>query len=462
MRKTFCLVLCVLLAASYLAWRLKGAGDQEGRTTLRWVTFDNPARREQVEIFNRRNPDLMLTLDSGDQHMEKIIVQCLAGVGPDLFDVAGRYALYGFVEAGIPLDLTDLAAKHGFGVEKTWPGVADALRINGRQYAFPCNVYGTVLFYNKAIFDKYNVPYPPRDWTWQEFADTGAKLTRKRTDGRGYECFAVMGLHWYEMVLQAGGTMYSADATTCTLNSPRARQAIRFYYDLIHKHHLMPTAEQQAAMTARGALTAGFLGWFGAERLAMVRLGSWGMSMFRSYDNLRGKIGACHLPYKTRKVCLVGAQTCVINRHTTKRDQAIRFLRYLTCEEYNMQVVRSGDSIPPIPQYTQIDRYLHNPDYPQEDFNDIFTQALQRGVVGEVSPLINPLAAWKLADDQVQLMLTAGKSPADACMHAARQVNRRIYHNLRKYDKFRKRYEAITGRRFDPDDPRWAGLRTDE
>ncbi len=41
------------------------------------------------------------------------------------------------------------------------------------------------IFFNKGLFDKFGVPYPPEDeWTWDQFAETVKKLT-KDTDGDG-------------------------------------------------------------------------------------------------------------------------------------------------------------------------------------------------------------------------------------------------------------------------------------
>lgn len=448
MRKVFVVILCVLVGASYGAWRLQKGGDAGGRTRLVWVTTDDSTRREQVEMFNRENPDLWMTLDPGNFHMEKIIVQSLAGVGPDVFDVAGRYVLYGFVEAGITLDLTEIAAANGFGAGETWPAVAGALRINGRQYAFPSNVYGTVLFYNKAVFDRYGVPYPPRRWTWDEFVELGTHLTRKARAG-GDGCFAAMGLHWYELVLQAGGRMYTADGTRCVLDGPESQEAFRFYYDLMYTHHLMPTPPQQASMSAEGGLTADFIGWFGAGRLAMVRLGSWGVRVLQRYEHLRDKIGVCHLPYKRRAVSLIGAKTCAINRGSANREGAVRFLRYLASETYNRQVVRSRDSLPPVPGYVDAG----------DAFSAIVSEAIEHGVVAEVSPLINPLVALRLVGSEIELMLAGVKGPQQACIDAAGAVNGRIYRNLIKYETFRMRYRAIANKEFDPDDVAWQAFR---
>lgn len=453
MRITFWILFLTLLAASLIAWQLAGNDHDQARTRLVWVSDDNPVRREQIDIFNHLHPDLLLTLDPGNIRMEKIITQSIAGTGPDLFDSIGRYTLYAFVEAGIALDLTDLADEYQIDLGKTWPAIADELRIEGRQYSFPCNVVAPVLFYNKAIFDRKGLPYPPDDWTWDQFVRTASKLVRKSNDGRGYEyknkTFAVMGLHWYELVLQAGGRMYSPDGTRCVLDSPQAQQAVQFYYDLMYRHHVMPTPDQELTMQRRGGWAPGFLKWFGAERVAMVRGGREALITLRKYKNLRGKIGICHLPHKTRKVSLVYSRSSAINRHSSKKDQALQFLKFLTGEPYNLQIVRSADGLPPLPAYVERSEFLADPSYPEEDFHQLFRQAVKRGAVGEISPLISPWTANKLMIEQLDYMTSGTKSPAQTCRDMARAVNHRIHQNLRRYEKFRKRYRRITGKTFD-------------
>jgi len=458
-RIVFVVVLSVLVVASCLAWRLKPKDIEHGRTRLIWVSYDNPAKREQIEAFNRRHDDLLLTLDPSNIQIEKIIVQSVAGIGPDLFDVADRFSLAGFVEAGIALDLTDIAAKHGFDLSKTWPRAADAARIGGRQYGFPCNIVGKVLFYNKALFDKYHVPYPAREWNWDEFVKVASQLTRKSPDGRSYECFAAAEIQWYELLLQAGGRIYNRDRTECVLDSPEAVEATRFYYDLIYKHHIMPRPQEQAAMGSEGGWPIGPFKWFATGRIAMIRAGRWVMMTFRNYEDLRGKIGACHLPYNKKKAVLIGARICAINRHSNKTDQAIKFLQYLTSPEYNMQIVRSANSMPPVPQFADREEFLHDPNHPEEDFNDIFAQAIQRGVVPEISPLISPWAANNIIREHIELMISKLKSPQQTCKDITFAINKGIYRNLCKYEKFRLRYEKITGREFDPDDARWRRYR---
>lgn len=458
MRIHVAIVLIVLLTASYVAWRLKPRDVTGGRTRIVWTSVDNPARRAQMDLFNRRHPDIELTLDPANNTLEKIIVQSVAGIGPDLFDVFGRYALYSFVEADIPLDVTEAAARYGFGPDATWPAAAESVMIGGRQYAFPCQVAESVLFYNKALFDKYKVPYPPRDWTWDQFIRTASKLTRKAPAGRGYECFGAITIDWYESVLQAGGRMYTPDGTRCILDSPEAVEATEYYHDLMHKHHVMPTPEDLAALSSEGGwggTETGNFNLFTGQRVAMIRAGRWGLITFRTSPALRGRIGVCHVPYRRKNVSLVWTRACAVNRNSRNIEPAIEFLRFLTSPEYNRRIVAGGDSLPPIPAFAQTEEFLRDPDHPEEDFNDVFVEAVRRGVVAEVSPFINPIEAYNVMLEQINFMTSGLKSPRQACRDMTAAVNRIIFQNLSKYEKFRQRYLKATGKPFDANGPEW-------
>jgi len=451
--------LVALLSATYVAWQLSPKDLGQGRTRLVWTSDDSPVRREQIDLFNRRHSEILLTLDPGNLIMEKIIVQSLAGIGPDLYDAAGLYVLDGFVRAGIALDLTDVAAKYGIDPNQTWPSVRDYIKVDGRQYAFPASVYANVMFYNKRIFDKYKVPYPSRDMTWDEFVEIGRKLTRKSPDGRGYECFGVMNVHWYELILQAGGRMFTPDGLKCVLDSPEAVEAIQFYDDLTHKHHIMPTLQEESTMSGEGGWGAGYLKWFGAERLAMIRISRWGLITFRQFENLRGQLGVCHQPYKRRKACLINAKLIAVNRQTRNVDQAMKFLQFLTSEEFNMQVVRSADYLPPVPKYCQGEEYLRDPNHPEENFNDIFVEAVERGVAPEISPFVNPQPALQVVTEQLDLLAGRVKTASEACRDMTVGINRLIYRNLCSYERYREKYRQITGKAFDPDGPEYKPYR---
>ena len=78
-------VFCELVVASFLACAMIPDPSADGRTILIWVSDPNPARRGAIELLEAANPDIKVQLDVSITSMEKVIVQCKGGVGPDIF-----------------------------------------------------------------------------------------------------------------------------------------------------------------------------------------------------------------------------------------------------------------------------------------------------------------------------------------------------------------------------------------
>ena len=69
-------------------------------------------------------------------------------------------------------------------LKQYWKCLVDYYSVEGVIYGFPLQLKVGCLAYNKDIFDKEGLPYPPPDWTWDEYYETAKKLT-KDTDGDG-------------------------------------------------------------------------------------------------------------------------------------------------------------------------------------------------------------------------------------------------------------------------------------
>ncbi len=85
----------------------------DGKKPVVWVSDPSPARQEQLELFNRLYPEYALRLDPANTDMQKVIVQSLAGGGPDLFTIYDANGLSAAVKADIAWDVTDEMAAAG-------------------------------------------------------------------------------------------------------------------------------------------------------------------------------------------------------------------------------------------------------------------------------------------------------------------------------------------------------------
>src|SRR5437764_5660556 len=94
-----------LFLLSLVAWATKPRPIDPRKIQLVWTSDDNPLRREQLEPFNQLYPKYHLALDPDNADAEKVLVQSLAGVGPDVMDCWSGYALSAFVKADIAWDI---------------------------------------------------------------------------------------------------------------------------------------------------------------------------------------------------------------------------------------------------------------------------------------------------------------------------------------------------------------------
>ncbi len=376
----------------------KPGGD---KIPLIWATYPNPQRDPQVDEFNRMYPDCFLGLDPDNSGVMKVIVQSSAGMGPDIIGAVTFRDFKTYYDTGILWDVTEQAEKMGFG-PKTLPEpvrplvmmrvMNDKGEFEDRQYLYPCNVANIYIVYNKNIFDKYGVPYPPEDITWQEYLEIGRKLTVYENEGDKIPLvFAGAGIPPEIIIWEKGGDILNPDGTRCLLNSKEAIDAMVFYHDLLFKYKIEPTPVQKAGVTSQGgAFGGGYYNWVGEGRLAMVWSGRWMLIQFRRImDGQRQakekwikehpdakkyegpevlRLGACLVPrFKDgQRYTRLWARCVGINKKSKNREAALNFMQYLASEEYNRLINQGADSNPPNRKYINMDCF-RNPDWPGED-----------------------------------------------------------------------------------------------
>ncbi len=445
MKVFFSVALGVLVLLSVLAWHLAPEPPKDGKIPLVWCSDDNPARREQIALFNKLYPQYDLRLDPSNMDSQKIIVQTIAGVGPDLFDSYSTSMVMLYAKSGIAWDVTDELAKDGINVkEDLWPAAQSVVNYNGRTYGFPTNCGAFAVWFNKDLFDKAGVPYPKGSWTWDQFIPVAQKLTIRDSRGRGqqYGLSFDNGI-WQQLVWQYGGSMYTPDGTRCVIDSPEAVQGLQMMYDLIYKHRVSPSPQELSSMATEGGWGGGAATLFRAGKIAMMIGGRWNLGIFRGYKDLR--LGAVECPYGKKRVFIGVARGTVINVKSPNKEKALDFLRYMAGKEYNEQVNDSADAIAAVKKYSYTDRYLHNPKYPEEDYNEVWRDIMNYTRTEEVSIFVKPEIANNRFLKQLDLMMAGQKTAQEAMTRAAAQVNKEIQRTLEIEPALKAQYIKLTG-----------------
>lgn len=139
--------------------------------------------------FNKKYADIRLKYVRGTEAAGTTLPQMIAtGQQLDVY-----YGSSGDFESKIEAyrlgyDLTDLLRTHKYDTSHLEPTAIEALKRDsgGKLYGLPSNMLSYLLYYNKAIFDKFGVAYPKDGMTWSETFDLAQKVTRTDGDKRYY------------------------------------------------------------------------------------------------------------------------------------------------------------------------------------------------------------------------------------------------------------------------------------
>lgn len=446
MKAFFAATLVVLCALSAVAWSIRPRPADPRRTPIVWASDDNPARRDQIDLFNRRHPDKILSLDPNNTGLEKVIVQSLAGVGPDAFD-AGEGALSVLIDAGIVWDITDALKRRGIDVERdTWKAVQSICVRDGRVYGVPTNAAANALFLNKDAFARAGLPYPKTPWTWDDFLPLAKKLTIRDENGRAQQ-FGVL-IDWWlwpGFVLQWGGKVFTDDGTRCVVDSPEAIAGVQFLHDLIYVHRVMPSPVEEAAMATQGGWGSGVITQFGEGRKAAMALGGrWWLCTLRDRKQFPGlRLTAVEAPVHDRRVFFGYGKGTFVNAQSPRREQALDFLLYLMSDEYGQLINDQADGLSPTKKICYAPTYDRNPAFPEEDYNAVWRTTLEASVPNAMSPFVNAQAANRILNRQLDLIKANQKPVADALRDAAREVNAEIRKTIDRSPALKRRWEAL-------------------
>ena len=390
-----------------------------------------------------RVPGVEMRLDSASNDLNKKLIQGLSGVGGDVIEAySGGKQMQYLAASGMLADVTESAKRWGFGADKTYPALAPALFHEDRQYAFPRNPAQTMYWLNKATFERHGQPLPPSRWTIEEFERRGkAFVAAANQAGERRTVFFADRAMVSELRRSMRLSMFNETLTRCTLDDPRNARALALVYKWTYEDHLLPSAADKASFDTAGGWGGQSFQLFKDGRYAMFASGRWALMLFRKFGAM--PLAVVEPPHAgLPNTTLSGGQSTVY-RASRHRKYAELFLAYMAGEDYNMQIVRDGDALPPNPKYTDTDLFLRPPDYPNEwGCHEAYANAARTiAIVQSFSPFVLPVTVERydqIAQDEV---MNDRATAAQAAQRAAERVNDEIQMTLRESAKMRRKYE---------------------
>ncbi len=218
-----------------------------------WAGVEEAAElQEIIDEINAEVDHFMIVHEPApDDYYTKIQTALAGGTSADLIWLSQEW-IAGLASQGALLDITDYleaddpSMHPAADVDDYFDGIIKTAIYDDRYYGLPWIAQPVVMYYNRALFDEAGLDYPTMEWTWDEFQQAAAELTRD-VDGDGANDqwgFIMNGWPPPQMfVWQAGGEVISQDLESAPIDTPEAIQGFEFYADMIYDDvHTPPEA----------------------------------------------------------------------------------------------------------------------------------------------------------------------------------------------------------------------------
>lgn len=346
--------------------------------------------------FQASHPGIVVdTVEQVDWNMDKVIMAEVAGQPYDVVYAVIEQA-WALVDEGMLVPLNSFMARDDDPaleefVEDVHPSLMEIWQSQGQQYYLPFEWNNMLMYYNTARYDEFGIPYPDRNWTWDDFVKNAKRLTVRDSEGtitlHGYGGFWWNPFGIAPWIFSSGGRILNDAWTESTMNDPKVIEAIDFLQDLF--------LEDEVLALDSPAPESGDLAMWGAGR--------WPIQWYRQneFDDYDIQLW----PQEREQMTVLGGGGHAISASSQNRDAAWAFIKWINSKEVVDYWTRIGDSNPsrrsvamsdavlgmPPPSgilyYEALDGIRSVPAPPQyPEIARIFDQQLAAVWSGEVSP----------------------------------------------------------------------------
>jgi multiple sugar transport system substrate-binding protein len=334
---------------------------------------------EMVKAFETANPNIKVQVEvvAYADYYTKLNTMVNAGSSaPDVFEV-GYENFVTYASKGVLLDLSpQIAADKDFKPDTYKKLAYDAFKYDGKQYGMVEAFSDVVMFYNKDLFDKAKVEYPKASWTWKEELEAAQKLTDAKAGVWG--TFAPIQFYeFYKTIAQNGGSIFSSDNKTVTVNSKENVEALTWMLDKARKYKVSPALNDDTFNQPDADLNA-----FKAGKIAMLRAGIWN---FGGFKDLKFKWDIALEPGNTKKAHHFFADGLTVSKDTKNAEAAWKFVKFMTSNPAAVNKrIEKGWSVPAVADAAIMDSYYKQT--PPES-KKVVIEALDSLVLPPVGPL---------------------------------------------------------------------------
>lgn len=265
------------LATLIISLSLTGCAKKSLKTTIKFSTWGSESEinilKPLIKDFEKQNPDIEVDLLHIPQnYFQKLQMMVAANLTPDVIFI-NNLNIPVYASGNILKDLNQkLNIDPKLKEDDFYKKSLETMSYENKLLAIPRDISNIVIYYNKDIFDKYNVDYPSTGWNLEDFLNTAKKLTPKEKNHFGTS-FATQPIFFLPFVWSNGGKLFDQNTEKFELSSKEGCNSLQFYADLRNKYHVAPTAAESGNNTMAELFMQG--------RIAMFISGRWSVPRFR-------------------------------------------------------------------------------------------------------------------------------------------------------------------------------------
>lgn len=264
-------LLVVLMALVLVACGRAGAPGGTVSFMISGDAAERAAYERLVGAFEERNPAIdveLIHIPGQSDYRQRLGVDFAAGTPADVVLINYRryaaFAAKGALEPlGPYLERSELIASGDF-----YPETLAPFTWEGQLACIPQNLSSLVVYYNRDLFRAAGLADPAPGWSWDNFLAAAQALTHD-LDGDGQVDQYGLGtevslFRAAPFIWQNGGALVDDERapTALALDTPEAREALQWFFDLQLRHRVVPDAVAEAAEDSESRFLNGRLGMY--------------------------------------------------------------------------------------------------------------------------------------------------------------------------------------------------------
>lgn len=360
-------------ATAFLAASCGGSDAPSG--SVRLLVFGDPpeiaAYRTLIRAFEEDEPEISIQLvEASDREdlIARLSTSIAGGSPPDLFLM--NYRFYGQFAAREALEPLEeyLEESDQFSIGDFYPQAVDAFRWDGRITCMPQNISSLVVYYNRDLFERFQVPTPTDEMGWNEFLSLAQQLTRDANGRpvRGADPDAaqpntaraeIYGLGVEPSLIRIAPFVWSNGGelvddqehpTRFTFETPAAKSALDQFFQLRSLYGVLPSDVEVEAEDDETRFVNG--------RMAMLLESRRLVPALRQAAKFDWDVAA--LPRHQQPASILHSDAYCMTKASQAKDAAWRFVEYALGPEGAPVIARTGRTVPSLRSVAESDAFL--------------------------------------------------------------------------------------------------------